>query len=72
VGSWREPRPDLAEAVELGQRPDERVVSLNPEQIAQLLRSLEAVRLEATNGQGEVDIDRFEERQPQSRRGVES
>ena len=71
-GPGANPEPDLAEAVELGQRPDERVVSLDPEQIAQLLRSLEAVRLEAAKGQGEVDIDRFEERQPRSRHAVES
>ena len=63
-GSGANPEPDLAEVVDLAQRRDERVISLKPEQIAQLLRSLETGRLEATKGQGEVDIDRFEERQP--------
>ena len=71
-GPGANPEPDLAEAVDPEQRSDERVISLNPDQIAQLLRSIEAVRLEAAKGQGEVDIDRFEERQPRSRHAVES
>ena len=71
-GPGANPEPDLAQAVDLGQRPQDPVISLGPELIDQLVRSLEAVRLEATKGQPEVDVDRFEERQPRSSNEVES